>query len=104
VIKIEEIIEELENICIGNNLVLELLGTLKNKSANLIHVDEIYFCPECGDSGMTRKVTCPECGSLFGHKPTCHGKGIDYHDHSEPCPCRKIPFSLWSIKERVKGK
>jgi hypothetical protein len=70
------------------------------ESAELIHVDEVFSCPECNDTGLTIHFI-PSEERTTGYVGE-NGEIVEPFD--VPCPCRKIPTSLWSIKERVKGK
>ena len=81
---------------VPHGIGLELAEIVKQwrESAGLIHVDEIYFCPDCGDTGKVKSGT-----EQFNNT-----RGMVVQDVFKSCDCRKIPTSLWSIKERVKGK
>lgn len=65
----ECIIEELENICINNEYVLELLAKLKNEEGpqgkwrNLPHRTSLrYKCSICGSFSRIKSLYCPWCG------------------------------------------
>ena len=87
--KQEIIIEELENICMNNEYVLELLAELKNQptvdaepvrhgkwieTEDNITFDTMYKCSECGEEFMLIDGTptqnlynyCPNCGAKMG--------------------------------------
>lgn len=72
-----------------------LFQQLLNK-AKLVPLDEIFSCPECGDSGMSRKSK-EGCDSSCPHETICDGICVVDPD---PCPCRQKPYSIYSIKHK----
>lgn len=82
------------------------------QKAELVHMSEIFFCPECGDSGDGDGLVCDnkDCAEYDpGYYERCNGLGLK-DDTDRPCKratklwhncdCRNNPLSIYSLRTK----